>query len=285
MARTINRSAHRRGALRTAARLASPNTILGLAREARGLATHLLLYPIGLSEPRVEPTEDPHDAAWYDTPVVLVHGYFHNRSGFFFLSRALRRAGFRWVHGMNYNPIGESIQTLAARLARHVDDVRRASGSDRVHVVGHSLGGVIARYYIQELGGADRVDHCVTIGTPHHGTYAAFAGVGRAARQIRPGSPLLQRLNESLRECPTRFVNLYSDLDVLIVPPESAILPYGPTVENHLIHDFGHTSLLISSELTDVVTGHLVEAEIVTKLADVRRLPTRRERVQRAAGR
>lgn len=248
----------------------------GLLREVRGIATHLALYPLGLFEAPLRRNGEHADSDTFDLPVVLVHGYFHNRSGFFFLARALRKRGFRWVYGMNYNPIGSSIPSLAARLARNVDDVLRVSGAPRVHLIGHSLGGLVARWYVQQMDGAPSVDHCVTIGTPHNGTYAAYAGFGRAAKEMRPGSELLGRLREGFPSCETRFVNVYSDLDVLIVPPSSAVLPQRPTVRNHLIEDFGHTSLLVSPELISTIVSHLATADVRTPLAEVRQLPTRR---------
>jgi triacylglycerol lipase len=259
---------------RMARDLLSPRSAQGLAREAWGLATHLALYPAGLRRAPLQAHPVPRTDA-LDVPIVMVHGYFHNRSGFFFLGRALRQAGFRWVYGMNYNPLGETIPSLAARLAVHVEDVLDASGAPRVHVVGHSLGGLVARWYIQELGGHEQVDHCVTIGTPHHGTYAAFFGLGQTAREMRPDSSLLRRLDASLGSTPTKFVNLYSDLDVLIVPPSSAVLPESDTVHNHLIHDLGHTSLLISPELIELVAEHLATTKVDMPLAEVRTLPRR----------
>jgi hypothetical protein len=247
----------------------SPRRAKGLLREAVGLGTHVCLYPLGMIGRPIRHSEAP---ACVGVPVILVHGYFHNRSGFFFMARRLRRAGFGCVYSMNYNALNGSIETLAAQLARHVTDVLRVSGAPRVHLVGHSLGGVIARYYVQELGGHDHVDHLVTIGTPHAGTYAAYAGFGRTAAQMRPGSGLLRRLAEGLPDCDTKIVNLYSDLDVLIVPPSSAVLPDAPNVVNLLLHDLGHTSLLISPELIATVTEHLAAAALAAPLAEVRQL-------------
>jgi pimeloyl-ACP methyl ester carboxylesterase len=233
----------------------------GAVNEAWGLAAAAALYPLGLMGSTLRASGEPRTERYLRTPVVEVHGWFHNRSGFFFMARSLRRRGFRWVYAMNYNPLGESIQSLAERLARQVAEVKAISGAPRVHLVGHSLGGLICRWYVQEMGGAEHVDHCVTIGTPHYGTYAAFLGIGEAAVQMRPGSQVLRRLEETLPQCPTRFLNLHSDLDALIVPSCSAVLPSGPLVTNRLIRDVGHLSMLISAEMTEVVSEHLADSE------------------------
>ena len=249
---------------------------MGLLRELKGLATHIALYPLGFLPGSMAPIVPPASASdAMQTPVVLVHGYFHNRSGFFFLARALRKRGFRWVYAMNYNPLGASVPALARRLARHVDDVRAMSGASKVHVVGHSLGGVIARWYVDQLDGAQAVDTCVTIGTPHRGTMLAYLGPGQTAREMRPSSDVVGTLQASVSP-DVHYLNLYSDLDVLVVPASSAIMPEAPNVENRLVSDLGHTSLLISPELIAVVADQLEEAE-AAGLAEITQLSERRQ--------
>jgi pimeloyl-ACP methyl ester carboxylesterase len=257
---------------RLARELATTRGARSLISEARGLGTHILHYPLGVTRSRVRPNVVVPNGNGqvvdriHDTPVALVHGYFHNRSGFDYLSRQLRIRGFRWIHGMNYNPIGHSIPDLAERFGHYVEDLRRVSGASRVHLVGHSLGGVIARWYVEELGGHKVVDTCVTIGTPHQGTLAAYLGPGQAAKDLRPGSGVMQRLDQSLRRSRVKYVNLYSDLDFLILPPSSALLPEQRNVHNHLIEDLGHTSLLLSEELVEQLCRHLEKIEQVSKL-------------------
>ncbi len=262
-------SAGRTGVLphltRLARELASPRGVRGIVNEARGLGTHILHYPMGVTNTRIRPmatgsTDEIVDRI-HATPIVLVHGYFHNRSGFMDMSKELRRRGFRWIHGMNYNPFGASVPELAARFGRYVEDIRRVAGSQHVYLVGHSLGGVIARWYVEQLGGHKIVDTVVTIGAPHHGTYAAYLGLGQAAKDMRPGSDVIETLAMGMRKRKTTYVNLYSDLDFLIVPSSSAVLPDRPNVHNHLIEDIGHTSLLLSDELVEQVCRHLEKVE------------------------
>jgi pimeloyl-ACP methyl ester carboxylesterase len=254
---------------RLARELATTRGARGLVREARGIGTHILHYPTGVTRARVRPAQNGNGQVVdriHDTPVAMVHGYFHNRSGFDYLSRELRHRGFRWIHGMNYNPLGHSVPDLAERFGRYVEDLRRISGRNRVHLIGHSLGGIVARWYVEELGGYKYVDTCVTIGTPHHGTLAAYLGPGQAARDLRPGSGVMQRLEQGLRRSRVKYVNLYSDLDFLILPPSSALLPERRNVHNHLIEDLGHTSLLLSEELVEQLCGHLEKIEQVARL-------------------
>jgi triacylglycerol lipase len=249
--------------------LRRPSTYPSLLREALWTGVNVALYPAGLLGEALDPDPgtgalrgrfsrtlplrylDPEAAA---TPIILLHGYFHNRSGFLVIRRSLRRVGFRHVQTMNYNVIGHDIEELAAQLGGYVERVLSLTGATRCHLVGHSLGGLVARTYVQEQGGADRVHTCITMGTPHRGTYAAWMGRGRAARQIRPGSALLERLEREARPLPVRFVCFYSNLDPLVIPASSAKLEVPALgARNVLVKDHGHMSLLLSRELISSV--------------------------------
>ena len=103
-----------------------------------------------------------------------------------------------------------------------IDRLSVESGYERIHVIGHSLGGLIARYYVQRLGGDQRVHSLITLGTPHSGTLLARAGQALPlVRQLAPGSELLNELAEPAT-CSTRFVAFYSDLDHVVVPSRNA---------------------------------------------------------------
>ena len=118
------------GALATALR--RPETYVGCAREAVSALRCAALYPLGLAEAALS-TGRPSGDQTHDTPVLLVHGYGHNRSGWFLLDRTLRRAGFSSVHTMNYVAFGkEGVPELAARLAERVQEIRRVTGAAKV---------------------------------------------------------------------------------------------------------------------------------------------------------
>ena len=259
-------------ALRAARFACRPRAWAGTAREVALCGFNAVTYPLGVrpGTPSWERTaaKESHaasvrlllDPALAKTPVLLVHGYAHNRSGFLSMSRQLKRAGFRYVDGFNYNALTDGIPEAAARLGAEVERVLAATGASRVMLVGHSMGGMVARYYVQELGGEDTVDTVVTLGAPHQGTYASYIGLGRAAAQLRPGSSLLQELDAGARPGPVRWIAYWSDLDLFVTPVSNGRLDHPALAAHNVrVRDTGHLSLLASGwVLRDIVT-HLTD--------------------------
>lgn len=218
------------------------------------LAGHLLLYPSGLMQERreaaaLQSAEGAEDPARLPTqgppPVVLLHGFIDNRSVFVLLRRSLVQHGRHRVESLNYSPLTCDIRTAAELLGRHIEEICDRTGSPQVDVVGHSLGGLIARYYVQCLGGDLRVRTLVTLGTLHSGTRAApLANAHPIVRQMRPESPLIQELQAPAPGCRTRFVSFWSDLDHLMDPLESACVAHPDLhAENVRVTGVGHLAL------------------------------------------
>ena len=224
------------------------------------------------------------DPTLASTPVLLVHGYIHNRSAFLAMSRQFKRAGFRYVDGFNYNALTDGIPEAAARLGAEVERVLTATGATRVLIVGHSMGGMVARYYVQELGGEDTVDTLITLGSPHRGTYASYVGLGAATAQLRPRSELLARLDASARPGPVRWIAYWSDLDIFVTPVSHARLDH-PALGAHnvRVRDTGHLSLLASGWVLKDVLAHLTNPDLHRPTEeDVAALATTAQRRRRA---
>jgi pimeloyl-ACP methyl ester carboxylesterase len=216
------------------------------------LAGHLLLYPSGMAQERRAPLPEPpspEDATHLPTeakpPVVLLHGFIDNRSVFVLLRRSLAQHGHRQVESLNYSPLTCDIRTAAELLGRHIEEICERTGSREVDIVGHSLGGLIARYYVQRLGGDLRVRTLVTLGTPHSGTAVVpLASAHPIVRQMRPGSPVIEELTRPAPGCRTHFVSFWSDLDNLMDPLETACIDHPDLLaENVQVSGIGHLAL------------------------------------------
>ncbi len=259
----------------------TPAGLRGAGTEAVWSAAHLVLYPLGVlgEHGRATGREQAErftlgdlppvqrglllgDVVAAGTPILLVHGLVDNRSVFTLLRRALRRRGFGQVLTLNYSPFTQDVRSAAERLAALVEKTCDETGYERVHVVGHSLGGVVARYYVQRMGGDARVHTLATLGSPHSGTVAAHLMPSRLAKQLRPGSELMQELAAPAIGCRTRFVAFWSDLDQLIVPKQSARIDHPDlAARNVLLRGIGHMSLPIDGRVVHSIATLLAHLD------------------------
>lgn len=262
----------------TAAR--RPGTYVGQAREVAAVALTAGLWPFGLAERGLGVLSDPDVPSREPTPVLLVHGYGANRSNWLYLARGLREAGFERLHALNYNPTTADLPRLAEACAERAEELRAHFGVDRIHIVGHSLGGLIARYAVQVLG-LQGVDTCLTVASPHgglrlarYGSVASELSPLASGLQLRPDSPTMVLLRSCARSLPTRFVAYYSNLD-LVVPASRAMIRE-PELEarNVLVKDQGHFSILLCRQLTASVVEELASAEPTSEAAEQPRVAT-----------
>lgn len=240
------------------------SALRGVASEITSVLGHLVRYPTGIGH-------DWHARATSEdsapgTPVLLIHGFGDNKSIFGVLRRALVAAGCPAVASFGYSPLDQDVRAIAARLGQRVEALCNETGAARVHLVGHSLGGLVARYYVQRMGGSVRVDTVVTLGSPHSGTLAAWLVAPLPlAQQVRPGSGLFTELAEPARDCTSRFLVFSSEMDELILPPRRARLEHPDLlVHNVVLHEVGHLGLPSHPQVVAQVCAALAPADTDT---------------------
>lgn len=218
-----------------------------IGREMLAGVSTVLLYPFGMgkSKRRTARTSE-------QRTTVFIHGYLANPSCFLPLSLYMRAHGHHPTMSYNY-PSSMGIEQAAIGLR---DFLRRHVRGGRVDLVCHSMGGLVARVYLQELGGARRVDSCVTLGTPHRGTYNAYWLWSRVGKELRPDSKLLARLEESKDEAKNvRFLSIIAGSDNMVIP---RVFGQGSEEILHVPH-LGHMGLLYSPIVFQKVLTHLNE--------------------------
>lgn len=149
-------------------------------------------------------------------PVVLVHGYFSGPGTWEHMKSMLQAInpdwqGYAvgdnpaWSGRMDTNPLtGNTLDTNAFIMGKYVESLRRSTGAQQVDLMGHSMGGLVSRDYIDRLmpqvpqppDHKPVAAHLVMLGTPNMGspcavlgsTLAGFVSPGVAAPtvQLRP---------------------------------------------------------------------------------------------------
>jgi triacylglycerol lipase len=155
-------------------------------------------------------------------PVLLLHGLGHNQSWSYKLQRRLTREGFN-SRSVNYHTFSRSLNDCADIVAEHVWEFTGQSAVPAVHVVAHSIGGLVLRAAINRHPEIqDYVATAVTLGSPHRGTPWAYGPgtlvplVGHLVRELRPGSPTLRTIEAETRTGSTRWFSMYSVTDEVV---------------------------------------------------------------------
>lgn len=174
-------------------------------------------------------------------PLILVHGLGGSAGDFLLFALYLRVAGRKRSYRIDCGS-EKHIPEKAARLAAFIREVKQVTGEPKVDIIGHSLGGLIARMAVLDHRLAGSVNTIITMGTPHHGTHAARYANAKITRELRPDSPLLHKLNAKPWPKSVRLVSAWSRNDVFVLPVESAIAPGAQAFE---MTPFTHLSYLV----------------------------------------
>lgn len=186
-------------------------------------------------------------------PVLLIHGYLCNRGAWWWLRCKLKAAGFA-IATINLEPPFGSIDGFADQLHMRVETLRAETGADQVALVGHSMGGLAARAYLQRHG-SSRVAKLVTLGSPHHGTWLAYFGLGENARQMEPNNAWIRALPPADPRVPT--VTIWSPTDNFVAPQDSSRLA---GAQEKILPGLSHLAMLFSPGVLDALIRELPSA-------------------------
>lgn len=189
-------------------------------------------------------------------PILVLHGYAMNRANFLPLAYRLARAGLGPIAGFEYWTLGRTA-AAARQLGWFVEHVQAMTGSLEVDIIGHSMGGVVAHYYVALLGGDGPVKNLVTIGSPHTGTDVSRVGIGHPTRELLVGSKLVTRLAAAPAPQHTRITTILSHADALV--PASRQAPV-PGADRIIYDDLGHVAMLGSRRVAHAIIERLADA-------------------------
>ena len=188
------------------------------------------------------------------TPILFIHGFICNAGVWRPMMRWLARSSGASMQAISLYPVLGSIDDYAAQLHLAVTDLCQRSGEDRVMLVGHSMGGLVIRRYLQRYGNG-QVKRAVTLGSPHQGVFVSskMARLGRNLGQMKYGSSWLAELNAGESDDKAvPILSIWSPHDNVCTPQDTSRLAHPSARELILPHE-GHDTLLFSRPVWDAV--------------------------------
>jgi triacylglycerol lipase len=199
------------------------------------------------------------------TPVLLLHGYMATRGSVHLLEERLTARG-HVVMTYRLGPLHlRDIRESARFIAGKVESLVAQTGVEKVDVVAHSMGGLVALDYLKRLQGHRRVRRLVLLGTPILGTWSAVLGLAtvplaRASWQLLPGSSFLRELARLPMPKGPEVIAICGDRDWLAPPHTTAFAGV-----RHLALPTGHTGLLVDESVahavSDILAGPALPAD------------------------
>lgn len=177
-------------------------------------------------------------------PVVCVHGLWHRAQGWFYMRRALAKAGFTRCFAFSYKSYKYTRpDEICPLLEAAVLEAETRCPGQKPILVGHSLGGVIIRCWLAEPGNADRVQGVLTLGTPHRGSSLAALAFGTLGKSLRPSNPFFADLAAREKDYPFPCVSLVTACDEMVLP-QASLIPPGKNWQMRITPTCSHVGMI-----------------------------------------
>jgi triacylglycerol lipase len=190
------------------------------------------------------------DAKTGDDVVVLVHGFMATAGVFRPMRARLERDVHARVATFTHAP-GAGVKRIARQLEALVNRIPLGA---RVHIVGHSLGGVVARWFVQEMEGHARVVQTISLGSPFGGAIAARRLPVLVGADLHAGSHLLARVRARAHVGAVPHTSIVAGDDRLVVGAANAIFPRSDAI---ILAGRGHNTLLFDEEVVRIVADRI----------------------------
>ena len=204
-------------------------------------------------------------------PVILIYGFFSSRRTLAVMENLLKVRGYQV---MTFNLGGvlgtfftRGIKETAEFIDRKIRRQIQRHGFEKIYIVGHSKGGLVALWWLLRMGGNRHCDCVITMGTPFKGTWLTYLALltplgffWKDVWQMRPNSAFLNDLHDSPKFENLSIYNLYSNKDAVAAGHKGIF-----ESENHVVslpmHKFAHFEFLYKRSVADTLVTILNEAE------------------------
>ena len=191
--------------------------------------------------------------------VSLVHGYLANRFLMAALANRLRRRGFR-PRPWGYWNMQCSLLVHAERFARELVALDADPAVGTVHVVTHSMGGIVARAALDRYR-PRKLGRLVMLAPPNRGSFVATATAATFGRFLKPVAELSTAPDSLVNSLPTPEgveIGVIAAAHDALVSAEST----RPAVPHaHVTLPTWHTGLLFREDTADFVAEFLARGE------------------------
>jgi triacylglycerol lipase len=225
----------------------------------------LRFYHLWLGRYRNDPTTIPAGCP----PVILIGGWGNTPNTMSILSDRLARDGFApfvFSRGGLLKDFGCSVEEMAGALKNFIEQICKERNASRVAIIGHSLGGLVARFLICRKGGGRLVHTVITLGAPHRGSPVARAASFTLLRwlspclmQAAPESQLLRELSANNIPPEVYCACLFSRHDYYCPPAYARLDVYkkADNITNVNVGNFGHLEYVIDKDTYRIILRHL----------------------------
>ena len=202
---------------------AAAATQAGIATGAASQALAFTLLPYGALRQIAEkntpkfPTADP-------TPVIFVHGLFHNSSAWILYKRWFSQHGYTNCSEFYYSS-SKPFAQIASELDAYLNNFFEQHPDARPVLIGHSLGGLLLRNWIGHTHHNTKPLGVITLGAPMHGSRLATFSFKELGKTLDYRGELIRSIENEEKQPQVPCFALYSPVDNMVLPQSSVASP------------------------------------------------------------
>ncbi len=212
------------------------------------------LFPLGFIKKLWMPVSEISEGG---PVVIMIHGIYHNASAWAYYRWRLKRKGYRQVYAFSFTSWKTTFEEVYEKLETWMKRVDRECCGKEMVMVGHSLGGLLAKTYAgrRDNAHASPIRRVVTLGTPFMGSKMVALGFGSLSKSLQYQGPLVRELEKCRPSTQLPCVAFYSPVDNMVLPAESLLPPAGWKQERTT--PMGHTAVLYHGPTFEKVLSYI----------------------------